>query len=146
MLIIGNRLSDEDLCRLMLHGVRGYVPYTKVEEEIRPAVEKLLKGHTWLPPQVLERYAALSSALKEQALAEHGILSPRESEVLGLLQRRLSNKEIGRALGISESTVRFHLHNVFVKLGVQDRYSAMDLAQAVRRESPRKEVPVWKAG
>lgn len=126
ILAIGGRASDDGLCRLLTQGVKGFVNYDEVEEEICAAVDKLLKGHMWFPPQVLEQYAVLSSALEKQRRAEHGILSPRESEILGLLQRRLSSKEIGSVLGISERTVRFHLHNVFEKLGVHDRYSAME--------------------
>jgi DNA-binding CsgD family transcriptional regulator len=56
-----------------------------------------------------------------------GDLSPREKEVAALLERRLCNKEIGSALGICERTVRFHLGNIFKKLGVSDRYSLIDL-------------------
>jgi DNA-binding NarL/FixJ family response regulator len=51
-------------------------------------------------------------------------LSPRELEVLRLVSRGLANKQIGRALGISERTVKVHLGNVFRRIGVQDRTSA----------------------
>lgn len=145
ILALAGPASEDDLCRLLIQGVKGFVAYDKVEEEICAAVRNLLKGHTWFRPQVLDRYAALSSALGKQARLEHGMLSARESEVLGLLQRRLSNKEIGSALGITERTVRFHLHNAFQKLGVHDRYSAMELTRGPQPERSRKGVPVWKA-
>jgi len=51
-------------------------------------------------------------------------LSPRETEVLRLVSQGLANKQIGRALGISERTVKVHLGNVFRRIGVQDRTSA----------------------
>jgi DNA-binding NarL/FixJ family response regulator len=50
--------------------------------------------------------------------------------VLDLLQRRLSNKEISAALEITERTVRFHLVNIFAKMGVHDRHSAVDLVRS----------------
>jgi len=129
ILVIGNRLSDDELCRLIFHGVRGFVPYEEVEGEICPAVEAVCRGHMWYSPRVLERYAMLSSSLQKQEGEGRDGLSPRETEVVGLLHRRLSDKEIGSVLGISERTVRFHLHNVFEKLGVRDRYSAMELTR-----------------
>ncbi|MBT0772721.1 response regulator transcription factor [Kineosporia sp. J2-2] len=51
-------------------------------------------------------------------------LSPRELDVLRLVARGMANKQIGRALGISERTVKVHLGNVFRRIGVQDRTSA----------------------
>jgi DNA-binding NarL/FixJ family response regulator len=57
----------------------------------------------------------------------------REKLVVDLLQHRLSNKEIGTVLKISERTVRFHLANIFSKLGVNDRYSVVDLARSRKR-------------
>jgi DNA-binding NarL/FixJ family response regulator len=60
---------------------------------------------------------------------EHGgvkppLLTAREEEILGLLDRRLSNKQIATALGNSVATVKFHLAHIFAKLGVNDRHSA----------------------
>jgi DNA-binding NarL/FixJ family response regulator len=145
ILVIGNRVPDEKLCRLLFHGVRGFVAYDKVEQEICAAVDALLGGHMWHAPQVLERYAMLSSALAKQDGGKHAALSPRESEVVGLLQRRLSNKEIGCALGISERTVRYHLHNVFEKLGVHDRWSVVEWGRAAARAHSGGQVSAWKA-
>jgi len=51
-------------------------------------------------------------------------LSPRELQVLSLVSEGLANKQIGRALGITERTVKVHLVNVFRRIGVSDRTSA----------------------
>jgi DNA-binding NarL/FixJ family response regulator len=51
-------------------------------------------------------------------------LTPREQEVLGLLQQGLSNREISQTLWISESTVKVHIRHVFEKLGVRSRTEA----------------------
>jgi DNA-binding NarL/FixJ family response regulator len=129
ILVIGKPVSDDELCRLLFHGISGFVIYDKIEEEICAAVDALRRGHVWVSPQVLERYVILSSGLARQKRREHGTLSPRENEIVGLLQQRLSNKEIGCALVISERTVRFHLQNVFDKLGVRDRHGVAELAR-----------------
>ena len=128
ILVIGKPIPAEEMCRLLFLGVGGFVTYDKVEEQVCAAVDALLGGHVWIPPEVLERYVRLSSRLANQKGGGHGLFTPRESVTLGLLQRRLSNKEIGCILGISERTVRFHLQNIFGKLGVRDRYSVAALA------------------
>ena len=51
-------------------------------------------------------------------------LSPRERQVLALVSEGMANKQIGRALGITERTVKAHLVNVFRRIGVSDRTSA----------------------
>ena len=92
-------------------------------------MEAVLEEHMWGPPRVFERYAMLSSTLAGKKRRAHGLLSSRQREIVGLLERRLCNKEIGEGLGISERTVRFHLQNVFDKLGVRDRVSVAELAR-----------------
>jgi DNA-binding NarL/FixJ family response regulator len=50
------------------------------------------------------------------------VLSPREREIALLVARGLSNKEVARALGVSDGTVKIHLHSIFQKLGAKSRY------------------------
>ncbi len=60
----------------------------------------------------------------------HEALSPRESEILRLVCQGLSNQEIARQLVLSVGTVKFHIHNIYGKLGVRDRPQA--IAKAVQ--------------
>ena len=130
ILIIGKPISDDELCRLLFLGVRGFVTYEKVEEQTCAAVHALLRGHLWVLPAVLEGYVRVSSRLSERNWNQPKFLTPREGTIIGLLKRRLSNKEIGCAVGISERTVRFHLQNIFDKLGIHSRYSVADLVES----------------
>jgi len=141
ILVTGNLLSDDELCRLLFLGVSGFVVYDKIPDQLSAAIDTLLGGHLWVPPRVLEHYVALSSALGSRKRCDYGTLSPRESEIVGLLQRRLCNKEIGSALGIGERTVRFHLQNVFDKLGVRDRGSVAELARSTGLVGPGRPEP-----
>jgi DNA-binding CsgD family transcriptional regulator len=50
------------------------------------------------------------------------MLTPREYQVALMVARGLSNKEIGRELGVSDGTVKLHVHNIFQKLGEKNRY------------------------
>lgn len=72
--------------------------------------------------------APLKSA-NDRTAATNGLLSPREQEVLLLLKEGKSNKEIARDLGLSEATVKFHMKNIFSKLGVSSRSLAVAVSQ-----------------
>jgi two-component system nitrate/nitrite response regulator NarP len=54
-------------------------------------------------------------------------LSPREREVALVIARGLANKEIARELGLSEGTVKQHVHNIFLKLGMRSRHTLVTL-------------------
>lgn len=129
ILLLGNPLPTEDLCRLLLLGIHGFVSYAQIRN-LGVAIQAICHGHLWTPPEVLEQFALYSSRLSQPKRARHGMFTPREELVIGLLQRRLSNKEIGSALTISERTVRFHLENIFSKLGVRDRHSVIEVAKS----------------
>ena len=64
--------------------------------------------------------------------AREGILSPRENQVLGLLVEGLTYGEMAAELGLSVNTVKFHLKNLYGKLGVQNRRAAIHAAAKTR--------------
>jgi DNA-binding NarL/FixJ family response regulator len=96
-------------------GAVGYVLKDSTPDELRAAVRSAANGHTPLDPRIAG--ALLRGSGGPQ-------LSERERQVLRLVTRGLANKQIGRALGITERTVKVHLGNVFRQLGVSDRTSA----------------------
>ena len=99
-------------------GAVGYLLKDSAPDELIAAVRAAAKGHSPLDPRV-------ASALLPHAGGHPSEqLSAREREVLGLAARGMANKQIGRALGISERTVKVHLGNVFKRIGVGDRTSA----------------------
>lgn len=125
---LGKPLSIDELCRLVALGIRGYLPDNRVEADFARAISRVHSGHCWLPPGTLEEFAihaARLSAIKPHASRP---FTQRERAVLELVGRGLSNKEIASALGISERTAKFHLGNVFTKLEVHDRNSALRVA------------------
>jgi DNA-binding NarL/FixJ family response regulator len=97
-------------------GAIGYVLKDCEPEELLSAIRAASRGHVPLDPRV-------AGALLPTPGSGPG-LSPREEEVLRLVAQGLANKQIARALGITERTVKAHLGRVFREIGVLDRTSA----------------------
>ena len=112
--------NDADILRAVEAGAIGYVLKDVTREELVHAVRTAASGGTPLAPSVA---AKLVSRLHSPAA-----LSPREVEVLRLVSTGNTNAEIGRALYISEATVKTHLLRAFGKLGVSDRTAAVTAA------------------
>lgn len=107
--------ADEDVFRAMQSGARSYLLKDMSTEEIAGTIRLVHRGSTEVPLRIAERLAER---------AQRQSLSPREQEVLQLLVRGRSNKEIGAQLFISEETVKSHLKTLFAKLKVRDRTDA----------------------
>lgn len=114
--------GDEDIYRATQAGAFGYLLKSSPRAELLTAVRALAKGERFMPSAISARLAARVAGPD---------LSPRELEILQLIGRGLSNKEIGAQLFISEDTVKRHISNLFVKLKVNDRAQAT--AEAIRR-------------
>lgn len=89
-------------------------------------VESVLAGEQWIDREAMKQ---VMSAMAAPAAAPTAELTPRESDVARLVAQSRRNKEIARDLGISEGTVKMHLHNLYEKLGVSSR---TELALLVR--------------
>ncbi len=99
------------------------------ETELRAAVQATAQGFSVMTPNILEQLLTHNPEPKfslEQDLPTEA-LTPRELEVLAALSHGLSNKQIAKQLGISGSTVKFHVAQVYAKLGVSSRVSAVNL-------------------
>jgi DNA-binding NarL/FixJ family response regulator len=99
-------------------GATGYLLKDCAPDELLAAVRAAAAGHTPLDPRVA------GALLPSRTASPAASLSGRELEVLRLAADGLANKQIARRLGISESTVKVHLGNVFKRIGVADRTSA----------------------
>ena len=100
-------------------GAVGYLLKDSEPRDVLEAVRAAAAGHAPLDPRVTR--ALLPAA--DRGTSDLS-LSGREREVLALVAQGLANKQVARALGISERTVKVHLGNVFRRLGVSDRTSA----------------------
>jgi two-component system NarL family response regulator len=111
--------TDADIARAITAGAKGYLLKDAQREELLECIRKVHAGETCIPPALV---AKLAAGLSNQAL------TGRELDVLTLLARGKSNKEIGRNLYISETTVKSHLRSIFTKLNVLSRTEAITAA------------------
>ncbi|MFF0573541.1 response regulator [Streptosporangium saharense] len=114
--------TDQDILRAVEAGAAGYLLKDTSRADLLSAIASAARGETVLSPSVTTR---LVTRMRTPAAET---LSPREAEVLALVADGLTNAEIGRALFISETTVKTHLLRVFGKLGVSDRTAAVTTA------------------
>jgi len=122
--------DDESILGALQAGALGYLTKDATRAEIGRAVLAAAAGQAVLDPAVQQRL--LSAAVRAPAAApggqEDGDLTPRESDVLRLIAAGKSNREIARALFVSEATVKTHVNRIFAKTGSRDRSQAMRYA------------------
>jgi DNA-binding NarL/FixJ family response regulator len=114
--------TDADIVRAVEAGATGYLLKDTPRRDLVAAIRAAARGETVLGPAVAGR---LVSHLRRPAVEP---LSGRETEVLALVARGETNADIGKALFISEATVKTHLLRAFGKLGVSDRTAAVTRA------------------
>jgi DNA-binding NarL/FixJ family response regulator len=118
--------SDEDFLAWARIGISGYVEPNTSIEDLSETLSRSGVGEVLCAPRLtgllLERFASLANA-QTSTQASHG-LTTREREILKLLEEGCSNKVIARRLGISNPTVKNHVHNILGKLGVENRGQA----------------------
>lgn len=116
--------DNEEMVRLLYAGIDGVVKVAAHwQEELLTAARGILEGKLWFPPQVISEYVRNTNLLLDRQAHPDLTLTGRENQVLQLMIRRLSNKEIGAALGIVERTVKFHVSNILGKMRVETRSS-----------------------
>lgn len=114
-------------------GAKGYLLKDTPPEELAEAIRSLHKGYTQFGPGILER---LIAHVPTDVLAEKELppgfteLTAREKEVLSLIAKGASNREIAQALFLSEGTVRNHISHILTRLDLRDRTQASIVANA----------------
>ncbi|GJM43083.1 MAG: DNA-binding response regulator [Ardenticatenaceae bacterium] len=122
ILVLTTYDSDADILRAIEAGATGYLLKDTPREELYRAIRAAANGESVLAPAVAARLMTRMRAPAEENL------SAREIEVLQLVAKGASNREIGKSLHISTATVKTHLIHIFNKLGVDDRTAAVTVA------------------
>lgn len=126
ILIVTTYESDSDIVRAVETGAAGYILKNASRHQLAEAVRQTAIGRTVLAPSVAER---LIRSTHQRAAVPN--LSAREIEILTHVAKGATNADIGRALFISEATVKTHLLRTFNKLDVGDRTAAVTTAQTL---------------
>ncbi|MFJ8853462.1 response regulator [Streptomyces sp. NPDC102437] len=121
VLVLTTYDTDTDTLPAIEAGATGYLLKDAPRDELFTAVRAAADGRTVLSPAVASR---LISRVRTPAAGSEA-LSGREREVLELVAKGTSNREIAAELFISEATVKTHLTHVFAKLGAKDRAAAV---------------------
>lgn len=119
VIVLSSHETDEDVYRAVRAGAQAYLLKNSKQSEMVEAIRTVYQGKRYFPPHIAAR-------LTERMMRTD--LTARESEVLHMLARGLTNKEIGSALDISGNTVRNHVNSIIEKLEVADRTEAVAVA------------------
>lgn len=108
--------------KALAKGVKGFIPKTTPAEVTLSALRLVLSGGVYLPPQLMQQ------PLLETRKSHDNLLTPRQIEVLKLLQKGVQNKNIAHQLDLSPSTVKVHIRRIFTTLGARNRAEAVNIA------------------
>lgn len=127
--------EEEDLFDAIKAGANGYLLKEISVEEVGSAIHSAVQGESRISPsmaaKLLSEFNALARAAAEREQLPAPVLTARELEVLKLVARGMSNKDVAEELFISENTVKNHVRNILEKLHLHSRMEAV--MYAVRR-------------
>ncbi|WP_441247496.1 response regulator [Kitasatospora sp. McL0602] len=125
VLVLTTYDTDTDVTRAIAAGATGYLLKAERPEELFAAIHAAAQGRSTLSPPIASRVMAQLRSPAPQ-------LTDREQDILVQLGQGLGNREIARALFISEATVKTHLSRIYDKLGVDTRTGAVAVAKERR--------------
>lgn len=131
--VISSTDDTKTINQLMANGAIGFIPKSVSSEVMLSAVSTLLQGDIYLPDELWNQLDFLDTGSYEaSASAKSGqaALGERQIEVLRLMARGNTNKQISAILAISEATVKYHIGVLFRTLGVNNRTSCIHAAQS----------------
>jgi DNA-binding NarL/FixJ family response regulator len=135
-------LSEAFVLRALKHGAKGCLRTGTSAAQVITAIKAVHAGEMWAARKVIaeafEKLLALQVAPSVDADGTQPQLSARELQIVAWMRRGMTNKEIARELGISDTTVKTHAHNIFHKMNISGRVRLLQKLQNVR-------VPVMRA-
>jgi DNA-binding NarL/FixJ family response regulator len=131
IIVLGSRMREETILEALASGAKGYVDEAAPAAEVVRAVRAVREGSVWVSRIVLSMFVEYATLRAGRAFSDRSLtFTPREREVLEILVKGRSNKEIGRPLGIKVRTVKSHVAKLMRKLGVRNRVALSSYAIA----------------
>lgn len=130
LVLLSDCANPKHILGALRDGVRGYIPSALEPSMVMQAIRLVLAGGTFIPPGVLAADADPGGTGEpdKDGFAPPSELTPRQTEVFGLLRQGKSNKVIAYELGMQESTVKVHVRQIMRKLKAINRTHAVFLA------------------
>ncbi|MHB1930733.1 MAG: response regulator [Acidimicrobiales bacterium] len=132
--------EEDDLYEAIKAGASGYLLKEISVEEVAEAIRAVVQGQSLISPsmasKLLNEFNALARRAAQQEQSPAPVLTARELEVLKLVARGLSNREVAEELFISENTVKNHVRNILEKLHLHSRMEAVMYAVRKRLLDP----------
>ena len=144
ILLLTGSIQAEQLAEAFNAGARGIVLKSALTEQIATALYAVMAGYYWADGRQIEHLAGVLAELRAQVKQENNErynLTRRELEVVGLIVKGYSNRDIAKQFNLSEETVKRHLSNTFEKLKISTR-----LELAIFAIANKLVAPVEKAG
>jgi DNA-binding NarL/FixJ family response regulator len=127
-------VQDDQIATAVATGAWGIVLKDAAGDQLVGCLDHVASGRRWLPEEVIGPALERASARQSENAKYNDLLTAREREIAILVARGLSNKHISRQTGITEGTVKIHLHNIYQKLNVINRTT---LAAVVQEHSDK---------
>jgi DNA-binding NarL/FixJ family response regulator len=115
LIVWGSSMNESEAVRFLKVGARGILRKTAESGTILACLDAVTNGATWMEDTLFHEAVRLDRRPRTD-------LTPREQQVLELVEQGLRNKDIARELGIRPGTVKIHLKHIFEKTGVRGRY------------------------
>jgi DNA-binding NarL/FixJ family response regulator len=140
IIVTGSGMDEVAILEAIASGAKGYVDAAASPADFVQAIRIVSQGSVWVPRRVLSMFVdRVSSSPGSIFFSGRVILTEREKEVLEMLVRGRSNKEIGATLGIEARTVKAHVAKLLRKIGVQNRVELSIYAVTHSLVSPPKQ-------
>ena len=114
-MVWGVAINEAEALRLMQAGAHGVIRKTADLSNVLACLRTVAAGSTWMEQSLL-------GEADRPVRNTRSNLTPREQEVVELVEQGLKNKEIGSSMGIRPGTVKIHLKHIFEKTGIRGRY------------------------
>jgi len=128
--------GDHEIVEAVARGAYGLMLKDAAADTLLECMRSVSVGRRWLPRDVVEAAVRREGEKRARVSQLDDALTSREREIVTLVAEGQSNKEIARRLGLTDGTVKIHLHNIYRKLEVSNRTSLTALALSFRNQLP----------
>jgi RNA polymerase sigma factor (sigma-70 family) len=130
--------GDHEIVEAVARGAYGLMLKDTAADTLLECMKSVSVGRRWLPSDLVEAAVEREEGKRAKVSQLDSALTVREREIVTLVAEGQSNKEIARRLGLTDGTVKIHLHNIYRKLEVHNRTSLTALALSYRNRLPNE--------